>query len=81
MRQETIRQSSGTVEPKRVERLVLDPSARVLRFGHSPVVEVPADERVAHWLRIGPYVPQRPDQSGAPLEVKAATPVRKSSLP
>ncbi len=39
-----------------MERLVLDPSARVLRFGHSPVVEIPADERVDYWLRIGPYV-------------------------
>lgn len=44
------------VEPKRVERLILDPCNRVLRFGQSSVLEVPVGERAIYWQRIESYV-------------------------
>lgn len=46
----------GAVEVRRVQRRVLDPTTRVLRFGLPTVVEVPPAERADYWLRVGPYV-------------------------
>ena len=44
------------LDPKRAQRLLLDPAVRVLRFGQPSVVDVPAVERAAYWQRVGPYV-------------------------
>ena len=53
---EWVRRGGTGVEGKRVQRLVLDPTTRVLRFGLPVAVEVPATDRAAYWHRVGPYV-------------------------
>ena len=51
-----------TVDPKRAQRLLLDPTIRVLRFGQPSVVAVPEAQRADYWQRIGPYELGRVDR-------------------
>jgi len=44
------------LDPKRAQRLILDPTTRVLRFGMPSVVEVPVADRAGYWEHISPYV-------------------------